>query len=812
MFKILSEIHTTTSEITKNGKTVTMHTPDWETSNANEKTMGIRTIPIFNKMSVEDKRAFLQVQGNVEKYKRQLRAQGKTKEADNIPDAITTPPEFIFGMHAYTFKKTPDTKEELKRTLGAMSAIKERNPFYQMDPAHIADFVDQSTARLTANIKRLLSNEHTSILQKSTMSDAMANIAITSSFYWLSKFDKETNTFPAHTVLVPLGSSAGLVGRFAKSLSAKTNTPIIENAFTKSNAPRVSKYTQSVSDHQLRLGTDFVDSIVLSNFGSGNVREAIDALSNYVVNDLGLSDLKQATSKKVDTAIEKLSNAQKQELDTKYVVPEGGKQYSSIDAKIKGYYNFLLKKLRVAITEDYDQINSDIKAALNQLLAVKNDTSLTQQQRDSKRKELISQIKDYRSNLKALPLPNLSTGGDKAHASYDKLRGLLSGVHKHLDTLKISSDDTDTKVQQAIKAIDKSEDLALKLQMLYSLENAKIFKYSGARAIAGMDQNAGFSRFQLANLNVSKQLNGKHVVIVDDNISTGGTVRDAIVSLYANGIVPLSIMVVAPHYLDSAAAKFSPEYSGQTREEWETERKAISAEVTRGDSEARKAAAKKIRDEVVLNDSNPDAIRILAKLAIDIITDNTSFTHIVDAQKIIPNPFMYDQYIDTVVELGKARNQYGNWFQQNIDEIEEAKRVANEQKQKRLEQIAANKVSKAEDEKHVAIRAQQRAAKAEKSRIDVNLPDTTADKITAVEINLEKAKDNPKYAAYIPKFELSLRYLKAKKVQEDNGYVLPNLKSRYQQIIQYINDGKYDLARRTITDLEKEIRQKQQHN
>lgn len=802
MFKILSEIHTTTKQTIKGGKTITVHEPDWEISNADQDTMGVKQIKIHSKMSPEDKRAFKLIQDNVTQYKKSLRSKGETDLADAIPDKIATPPEFVFACWAYTFRKTPDSTDELVRTLGAMSAIKGRNEYYQMDPQHIEDLVAHSSTRLASNIQRLLTAKHQTIRDETNLDQALSNIAITSNFYWLNNFKPNSVKFPPNTVLAPLGSSAGLVGKFAKNLSETTGAKIVHDAFIKSNAPVVSSYTQTEDDVELRLGTDFLDELLKSDYGGYQVSTVLDEVLHFLRAYIGISNFNGITSKTVNSAINNLSDDKKRKILKDFTVPTGEK-YNTQEKQIRGYYNRLLKQLRIAITKDYDAYNESIRISLKQILDLKNDTSISQDAKKARRLELIKKIKDNKKELRTIPLPNLASGGDEHIASYDKFRKLVSSVHKYINELDIKSSDDDTAIKKLMDSITKNKGFAEELQSLYLIKNAKLFKFSGAQATAGGDFNKGFSRFQLLNLDVAKTLHGKNIVIVDDNISSGGTIRDAVVSLYANGVVPLSILVVAPHLLSNTAAKYNPDTAGVSKEDWVKQRNAAVKDIEAGDADYRKKAIKKIHDEVTLNSSNPDALKRLADLAIDIVTDNTSFSHIINARKILINPFMYDNFIDTVVSMGKAKNAYGDWYTTHFEEISRAKEEAEQLKAARRKQAEEDRVS-AEN------RAIQKDKKLDKARIEVPAIETLDDKIANLEKLRARANADVNLTKLLPEIDSKLLFLNVMNAQEKGGYVLPDMKNQYERIRKFLGAKDYAAANKISRQLEKEIKAKKQ--
>lgn len=800
MFKILSEIHTTTKQIKKGNKTITVHEPDWEISNADQSSMGVKQIKIHSKMSPEDKSAFKLIQDNVTQYKKSLKAKGDAVTADAIPDKIANPPEFVFACWAYTFKKTPDTTDELVRTLGAMSAIKGRNEYYQMDPQHIEDLVSHSSTRLANNIQQLLAAKHQTIRDETNLDDALSNIAITSNFYWLNSFKPGSVKFPTNTVLAPLGSSAGLVGKFTNKLSETTGAKIIQNAFIKSNAPVVSKYTQTDDEIELRLGTDFLDELLKSDFGHDQVSVALDEVLHFLRTYIEITNFNGITSKIVNSAITKLSDDKKVNVIKEFDVPTGEK-YNTPEKQIRGYYNRLLKQLRVAITKDYDHYNDIIRNSLKQILDLKNDKTISDDTKKAKRIELINNIKDIKKELKTIPLPNVSSGGNENIASYDKFRKLVSSVYKYVNSLNLKTTDDDDAIKKMMDSIDENKGFAEQLQSLYLIKNAKLFKFSGAQATAGGDFNKGFSRFQLLNLDTAKTLHGKNIVIVDDNISSGGTIRDAVVSLYANGIIPLSILVVAPHLLNNTAAKYDPEIAGVSKEDWVKQRNLATKDIEAGDADYRKKAIEKIHDEVTLNSGNPEALKRLADLAIDIVTDNKSFSHIIDARKILVNPFMYDNFIDVVVSMGKAKNMYGDWYNTHYEEIERARKEADLLKKARREQANTDRIAAEQ-------RALQKDKKLDKARIDVPTIETLDDKIAKLELLRTRAISDEKLATLLPEIESKLLFLNVMNSQEKGGYVLNDMKNRYEQIRKYLGAKNYTAANSISRQLDREIKAK----
>lgn len=87
----------------------------------------------------------------------------------------------------------------------------------------------------------------------------------------------------------------------------------------------------------------------------------------------------------------------------------------------------------------------------------------------------------------------------------------------------------------------KLEQIETKLQ--------RTFKISNQQAPGG-DMNRGYYNYQLATP-VAKELAGKHIILIDDNVVSGYTMADAVKSLYRNGIIPASVVGIVPHKYNS---------------------------------------------------------------------------------------------------------------------------------------------------------------------------------------------------------------------------------------------------------------------
>ena len=820
MFKLLVEMETTHAQgeyTTSAGetKTRTEHTPDIELSNTNPRTQGVKKINITKNMSTEDEKAFKNLQKNVKRFKQELIDDGQGEIAQQIPDDIATPPEFILGFHAYTFKKEPDTLADLFRVRGAMSAIKSRNPDHYMTPDEIKKVVNAAADRLSTNIRDLLKHEHVKMARNAnSSSELISNFAVTSTYFWYNKFIPGTVQFPTGTVLVPLGSSSGLVGDFANALSNKTGTPIIHDAFKKSNNPLVSSTTKVAdSEPELRMGTEVYSALQKSKYSSS----AIDSLKTKTENFLTTIKMKSTTmvnTTNVKNAIARLPIDTQNELANKLKegVAADVSSHSSADI-LESYYKFLMKKIRIALTEDYNYYTDIIEGQFDTLLSIKLSGNQKTEANKKKRIEIINDIREARSALKSMPKPDVSMGGSSEDLTMAGLKSLLEKVRNYINAIDITKDDyaNDAKIEKVMDDIKKAraEVPIDEMQRLYKLNKAKLFKFSGARPKSGGDAGKAFSRFQLANVNTAKQLDGKHVIIIDDNISTGGTVRDAVVSLYVNGINPLSIIVATPHYLSGTAAKFDPykeelvDGRPMTRDEWEQKRNEIKASIDAGDDAYRASVIGEIEKDINLNE--PDAkkhaaaVKRLADLAISITNDQSPFISVLLAQKIFLGDINFEKYVDFVVHLGMMKNEYGQWYNEYQTEIatvrSRARRPLTAQEAADLEEIAKTRGVWRKERKQIVGHAKD-AALAVKAPVEKPVELSTTDRIKAYQ---EKLSTTPeKFKPAIQTFIVYLRNIE--KIEKKNIFV-PGLTDIKKDIESTIRANKLDDANAKINQL-----------
>lgn len=500
------------------------------------------------------------------------------------------------------------------------------------------------------------------------------------------------------------------------------------------------------------------------------------------------------------------------EILTDGIKTKSGEVYSDNGDKLMDYYNGLVQYVRVCVTRDYDGNRRHIAKLLKQIDDLDADRSSKENNAViSKRNELIDEVNTRKEFLRSLPVPNLEAGTKQDQTSYTALKKLLKSLDDYYDALDISHETTDAQIatiQKKLQAAEKKAPLE-ELKQLYRFTHGKLFKISGATPRSGADMHKAFSRFQLANITIAKQLHGKHVIIVDDNISTGATVKDAIVSLYVNGIVPKSIVVLAPHRL-KYTGKFTRDEKAnpgiKTQKEWNEARRKIEAEIKAGDEAHKLELAQRLEDEIDI--ANSTAALKLATLAINIVSGKTKLTDIVKAQSLIPDIDDYKKFTDIVSDLTSYSKQYEDWFERFMKSLgpsnPRAVLTPAEARAKREQEAAEKEVA--------AIKAKQWAANREKAKIEVANVETTADKIAKFENNLVKiralAKNDPKYISMEVEAESKLRFLKVKQAQEDNGYVLSDMKSKYKNIVQLFAAKNFNAANQITAELEREIREK----
>jgi hypothetical protein len=695
MSGILSEIFTNVVTQTDGDNQKHIYTFDPVKSGYSDYDMGSQKISVFSNMTVEDQRTFNILKNAIKQLKVTLRAEGEEDFANSLPDTVAIPPDYVLAYHAYTLDKAPLSNAEYKRTLGTLSAMKGRNPQHVLQTGDLSNIIGSSVKRLTQNIRQLAGGtlEH----EKGVLNDIARlkasnephNLATIMHHGWVTGIKggagDELLSFPSNSVIVTLSSTAkkqdaDIIKMFANELSTQTRTsgsftPIIDGAFFKSNTPRVSEYTHTKTRNrrELRIGTDFVAGLIdssyynLETFGA----RALNILYRFV-KDIGIDNLKDITQVKVKTAIGKLSDEDKDIL-ADGIKTKSGENYSDNSTKLMDYYNGLVQYVRVCVTRDYDGNRRQIASLLNQIdeLGSSDDKSIT-----AKRNQLIDVINTRKEFLRSLPVPNLEAGTKDNKTSYAALKTLLKSLDEYYNALDISHETPDKQIaiiQKKLQAAEKKAPLE-DLKQLYRHTHGKLFKISGAKPKSGADMHKAFSRFQLANVSVAKELHGKHVIIVDDNISTGATVKDAIVSLYINGIVPTSIVVLAPHRLKYSgkfeiSSAINPGVTSQ--KEWNAARRKIEAEIKAGDEADNLRLAQELEDQIDI--SNDTAALKLATLAINIATGKSKITDIVKAQSLIPDIDDYQKFTHIVSDLSTYSKQYDDWFNKFIKSLESSK-------------------------------------------------------------------------------------------------------------------------------------------
>ena len=120
--------------------------------------------------------------------------------------------------------------------------------------------------------------------------------------------------------------------------------------------------------------------------------------------------------------------------------------------------------------------------------------------------------------------------------------------------LKINQLDTEINDLLATHPLTKKQERDLdaldakKHQLEDKLKTHK-FQIKSAQSSAYNDRGAGFYNFQIAVKDIASQLDGVDIILVDDNLVEGHTLRDAVCALFKMNIHPKSIMAITPHYL-----------------------------------------------------------------------------------------------------------------------------------------------------------------------------------------------------------------------------------------------------------------------
>jgi hypothetical protein len=141
------------------------------------------------------------------------------------------------------------------------------------------------------------------------------------------------------------------------------------------------------------------------------------------------------------------------------------------------------------------------------------------------------------------------TAADRSISPHNRLKELqntIAHLKQHIVRLNNADFDTIEELDMTHRELTKAEnELATATDRL---ENSR-FSIHNAIAPVGGDRDRGFYNFQLAVKHIASQLQDKDIIFIDDNVVSGHTFSDAIISLYKMRIHPKSMVGFCPHKL-----------------------------------------------------------------------------------------------------------------------------------------------------------------------------------------------------------------------------------------------------------------------
>jgi phosphoribosylpyrophosphate synthetase len=463
--------------------------------------------------------------------------------ANNLPQAQRTellrsirvqPPSHVTAIYAYTLQKKPGNVQDTLKTMGIMSAVKNRNAKEVMPEEEIQAYLDASVARIlkfTKGYRQSLSKYGKGTTRENEEGERLHQI------YRKFLGPYLDGKFSQNSVIVPLGSTSGLVGKFAKSLgdAIHSDVDMLTGAFMKNHFPKFDMYNKGTKDSphvkELRIPVSYTTAL------EKDPAMVADPAVQSWIKKLTAARTQSATAAKAkDTTAE-----EKKEL--------------------QDHVNLCLKNLRQSLTHYITTSQAAVSATLKEITACRRRyTSFTACIKTAEYKELRRKFKDEVAVLKAIPLPTYDV------ANFKSIEKDLHIVTTYLAAQDHVADDIDQIVQNvnAISAGQATlESLRLQAQIdskraafvasVTKLINQAVndpFKVHNYYANLEVNNGKAFSAYMVLHDELYDKLEGKNIILVDDNIGTGATVRDAVKAIFYAGISPLNIVVMAPHYLD----------------------------------------------------------------------------------------------------------------------------------------------------------------------------------------------------------------------------------------------------------------------
>jgi phosphoribosylpyrophosphate synthetase len=443
------------------------------------------------------------------------------------------PPEYVTAIYAYTLKKNPGTVDDTLKVMRIMSAVKNRNSKEVMPKEEVQAYLDASVERilkLTGKYSQSMS-KYGKNKRANDEGDRMHQIY--RQFlapYFTGKFNK-------NSVIVPLGSTSGLVGEFAEALSKKIHVDldVVSGAFIKNHYPKLDWYNKGTKDSLdrkvLRTPKSYTDELERnpSMIADPTVQEWV---------------------RKLSTARSQLAAA------IKAKAPVGEQK------PLKEHVNLCLKNLSQSLTHYITASQAAVSATLKEIVACrKRYASLEACVKSTEYKKLRAKFKQEVAVIRAITLPTYDVG------HFNDIKQELHTVSTYIAAQDSVADDIDEIVQNVNAMIAaRVNDAPLQLQNRIDSNRAKFissvsklidkavnepFKVHNYYANRDVNNGKALSAYMVLHDKLYDKLDGKNIILVDDNIGTGATVIDAVKSIYYAGISPRNIIVMAPHYLES---------------------------------------------------------------------------------------------------------------------------------------------------------------------------------------------------------------------------------------------------------------------
>lgn len=477
--------------IKKDGRNI--HVPDIEASLADDKTYGTKSHRIT--LNPEETSLFDHRSELVHSIVGHENISPETKKAIS---KISRPPEEVVSYYAFTLDKNPATADEAMRVAGLLSALKGRNTTEYMSPEDIDKFLDAAVNRLVDKAKTFGSRA------PSKSSSDLAKMLYTIYNVYFAPFEKNPKTPPTGVVIVPLSSSASYVDTFANKLSKEINAPIVK-AFIKSHWPVLSSWNVTTGTKKNpQYGTEFrVPSAYINTLKKTyKINDQIGQMIKRVVS--GEGNIKEDTS-----TLRKMISA------------ELGALVTQKEQLVKGFMGL-----------------------------IKEIPNKAQRQKDPRFDQYTMELRKIASRLKELPIP-----GYNVNMTWQGKSKQLQFVDQYLTALEdiAKAEESGEADDHVLKMLSWTENVSAQFQNAkdelidYAVNNP--FRVHDAYFNRDANMGKALSHYMMLRDELGDKLEGKNIILVDDNINSGQSINDAVKSIYFLGYSPKNIICVTPHLL-----------------------------------------------------------------------------------------------------------------------------------------------------------------------------------------------------------------------------------------------------------------------